>query len=92
MLNELSVEECYEAVYDFANAAPISDVAEAVQNVVDWLEVKEAYRDMLNQISATVVANRERKELKGKMAGYRRYTKKLKNTGQTLALKKYYLS
>lgn len=90
MLNELSVEECYEAVCDFANAAPISDVAEAVQNVVDWLEVKEAYRDMLNQISATVVANRELKELKGKMAGYRRYTKKLKNTGQILALKKYY--
>lgn len=90
MLNELSVEEYYKRVCDFANEAPISDVVGVVKDAVDFLKVNEPYSDMMNQISATVVANRELKELKGEMAGYRRYTKKLKNTGQTLALKKYY--
>lgn len=87
MLNELSVEEYYKRVCDFANEAPISDVVGVVKDAVDFLKVNEPYSDMMNQISATVVANRELKELKGEMAGYRRYTKKLKNTGQTLALK-----
>ena len=90
MVNELSVEECYKEVCDFADKAPISDVAGAVKDVANCLKVNEACSDMMNQISATVVANRELKELKGKMAGYRRYINKLKTTGQILALKKYY--
>ena len=87
MVNELSVEECYKEVCDFADKAPISDVAGAVKDVANCLKVNEACSDMMNQISATVVANRELKELKGKMAGYRRYINKLKTTGQILALK-----
>ena len=90
MLNELPVEGCYKTICNFANEAPISDVVGVVKDAVCCLKVNEPYSDMMNQISVTVVANRELKELKGEMAGYRRYINKLKTSGQILALKKYY--